>query len=124
MPALLELQRQFAAGLRGERVDAGSWVEDDGLLPAARLGVYANNSRAFFEQALALTYPVLRRRVGDDYFDQLASLYRARHPSPSGDLHEVGRAFASFLAGHLAAGERLLQAEIAWPALSTPGWLY
>jgi hypothetical protein len=113
MPALPELQRQFAAGLRGETVDAGAWIEADGLPPSARLGVYANNSRAFFGQALELTYPVLRRRVGDDYFAQLALHYRAQHPSPSGDLHEVGRAFAAFLAGHLADSPYAWLADLA-----------
>lgn len=103
MPGLLELQRRFAAALRGgAAADAAEWAEGDGLPPAARVRVYAHNARAFFEQALELTYPVVRRRVGDDYFRQLAVAYRARHPSRAGDLHEVGRAFPAFLDAELA----------------------
>jgi hypothetical protein len=64
--------------------------------------VYRNNVRALFEQALQLTFPVVRRRVGDDYFRQLVHHFRSAYPSRAGDLHETGRPFAAFLADHLA----------------------
>jgi hypothetical protein len=73
-----------------------------------RLAVYANNAWQFFHGALALTYPVLRRRVGEDFFRQLAHEYRAGHPSRSGDLHWIGEA----LPGWLVA--RLEDTEYAW----------
>ena len=113
MPALHELQVSFAAGLRGTPCDVDGWAGGDGIPAAARLRVYANNSRAVFEQALEQTFPVVRRRVGDDYFRQLSHYYRRAHPSGAGDLHEVGRRFAEFLAGYLAGGPYAWLAELA-----------
>ena len=75
-----------------------------------RLAVYGNNARQFFHGALALTYPVLRRRVGEDFFRQLAHEYRAVHPSRSGDLHWVGEAFPGWL------DARLDDTDYAWLA--------
>jgi len=96
--SLPELQARFAASLRGEHGLLDGDVVDDGIEAAARLGIYRNNARALFDGALERTYPVLRRRVGEDYFRQLAHGYRERHPSRSGDLHWVGEQFARYLA--------------------------
>lgn len=113
MPTLLELQRQFAARLRGEASGFASWAEADGIDSAARVGVYANNSRILFETALEQTYPVMLRRVGEQYFLQLARRYRAAHPSRAGDLHEIGRAFAEFLARDLEDSPYAWLADLA-----------
>jgi hypothetical protein len=113
VPTLRELQATFAAGLRGMPQDVGDWAADDRIAAAARLGVYRNNAQASFEQALEQTYPVVRRRVGDDYFRQLAHHYRRAQPSRTGDLHEVGRYFAGFLAAQLAHGPYAWLAELA-----------
>lgn len=113
MPALLELQRSFAAGLRDAPHDAQAWAASDRIPAAARLRVYRNNSRALFVQALELTYPVLERRVGHDFFRQLTHHFRHAHPSCAGDLHEVGRPFAAFLASHLADTPHAWLAELA-----------
>jgi hypothetical protein len=93
MASLRELQRSFAAALRDPSVACA-------VLPPANLAIYRNNSGGGFLGAMQSTYPVVRRRVGDDYFRQLAVLYRARFPSTSGDLHWVGRNFAGFLDDH------------------------
>lgn len=98
MASLPEVQARFAAALRGAPDAADSDVLDDGIEAAARLAIYRNNSRAMFDGALERTYPVLRRRVGEDYFRQLAHGYRQRFPSRSGDLHWVGERFARYLA--------------------------
>ncbi len=104
MPGLHEVQREFAAALRGQPNGAARWIAADGLSCEARLRVYRHNSAALFETALALTYPVVRRRVGDEFFARLVVEYRAAHPSRCGDLHEVGRAFPAFVASRMADG--------------------
>jgi hypothetical protein len=96
--SLPELQARFAAALRGDSGPIERDVVGDGLEAAGRLDIYRNNGRAVFEGALERTYPVLRRRVGEDYFRQLAHAYRERFPSRSGDLHGVGEHFARYLA--------------------------
>ena len=125
MASLRDLQAGFAAALRVDAPAAAAADNDAAqrafvpaivggtFEPRERLQVYRNNSRAMFDGALERTYPVLLRRVGEDYFHQLAHGYRARHPSRSGDLHWVGRHFPEFLAEHLEGGGYEWLAQLA-----------
>jgi hypothetical protein len=91
MPSLLEQQREFAAAL---------------LAPAAcspRMAVYRANVHGNWSGALAGAYPVVRRIVGDEFFDAMAREYARAFPSVSGDLHEYGERLADFLAAHADA---------------------
>lgn len=106
MASLRELQRSFAAALRDPAADCPA-------RPAGRMAIYRGNVRHNFRNALELGFPVLRRRVGDDYFAQLAHHYQDRFPSRSGDLHWAGRDFAEFLAAHLADGDYAWLADLA-----------
>jgi hypothetical protein len=103
--SLRELQHSFAAALRDP--DASIAVR-----PAANLDVYRHNSEWQFRAALEISFPVLRQRVGDDYFRQLAHHYRLRFPSRSGDLQWAGRDFANFLDVHLS-GDYAWLADLA-----------
>ncbi len=117
--SLRELQSAFAAGLRGTDDRACpplDWAGNGGAAAidaASRLGVYRNNTRYFFRTALERTYPVLRHRVGDEYFRQLAHEYRADHPSTHGDLQDVGRHFPTWLANRQHGTQYEWLAEIA-----------
>jgi hypothetical protein len=98
--------RAFAAALRAPAAEdaAATFAQTlvaDGLSGDARLRVYRNNARAVFEDALQRTYPVVRRRVGDDFFAQLAREYRVVHPSRCGDLHWIGAHFPAWLGPRL-----------------------
>jgi len=106
MASLRELQRSFAAALREPGAGCG-------VRPVANLEIYRNNTDHSFRSALELGFPVLRRRVGDDYFRQLVREYRGRFPSRSGDLHWAGRDFATFLDTHLAGGDYHWLADLA-----------
>ena len=106
MASLRELQQSFVAALRDPAVACP-------VFPGANLGVYRNNARVAFREALERKYPVVRRRVGDDYFRQLGQLYRQRYPSRSGDLHFFGRDFAAFLDEHLVGGEYAWLGDLA-----------
>jgi hypothetical protein len=106
MASLLELQRSFAAALR----EPGTACA---VTPPANLAIYRNNAESTFHGALAISFPVMRRRVGDDYFRQLAVAYRREFPSRSGDLHWAGRSFAEFLAANLAGSDYAWLAELA-----------
>jgi hypothetical protein len=114
---LSELQARFAAAIRAGTAQDGDQatalaecIVDDGLPPAARVQVYRNNVRSLFEGALARTYPVLRQRVGEDYFARLATEYRQEHPSQSGDLHWTGQHFPEWI------GSRMAGTDYAWLA--------
>src|SRR3954463_12982996 len=92
--SLRELQKSFAAALRDPAVTCA-------VVPPANLSIYRNNARINFHDALALTFPVTRRRVGEDYFRQLAAHYGEKFPSRSSDLHWAGKEFAGFLDAYL-----------------------
>lgn len=111
MASLRDVQRAFAMALRPGKT--GAAYEALAVRPAANIEVYRNNADWQFRQSLSLSFPVLRRRVGDDYFRQLAFQYRQRFPSRSGDLHWVGRDFADFLGQHLAGGDYAWLADLA-----------
>ena len=106
MASLRELQRSFAAALHDPAADCP-------VTPPANLAIYRNNSAHAFRGALETSFPVIRARVGDDYFGQLAYRYREAFPSRSGDLHFVGADFAAFLDGHLRDGEYAWLADLA-----------
>ena len=106
MASLRELQNSFAAALRDPSANCA-------VVPPGNLSIYRNNSIFAHQHALELTFPVLRRRVGDDYFQQLAANYRDRFPSRSGDLHWLGSEFAAFLAIHLQGSEYAWLSDLA-----------
>jgi hypothetical protein len=86
---LAALQRSFIEAIDGE--GAAEWPG---------LEVYRNTARANLNGALADTYPVVRRLVGDAFFFEAARRYAGAHPSASGDLNEYGARLAVFLAGY------------------------
>jgi hypothetical protein len=89
--SLADIQRDFATMLRAPHS------------PGGRAGIYYNNRRENFRKALALTYPVTLRIVGEDFFVVLIRDYLEQHPSRQGDLHSAGSRFAEFLAAGFAA---------------------
>ena len=111
MASLRDLQRSFAAALRSAD-EAADYLRCP-VQPVANLAIYRNNAALNFRGALQAEFPVLRRRVGDEYFAQLAFHYRARWPSRSGDLHWIGREFPAFLREHLAGGDYAWLADLA-----------
>jgi hypothetical protein len=104
--SLRELQTAFATALRDPSATCP-------VSPSGNLSIYRNNSALSFRAALESSFPVLRRRVGDDYFRQLCLQYRARYPSRSGDLHWTGRDFPSFLLEQLHGSEYAWLADLA-----------
>jgi hypothetical protein len=106
MASLREIQDSFAAALRDPAVACA-------VLPPAHLAIYRNNASNTLRKALEITYPVIRRRVGDDYFRQLCTNYRQHFPSRSGDLHWYGRDFAAFLDSYLEDPEYRWLADLA-----------
>lgn len=98
MLALHELQQRFATAVLGED-DSGveRAIHAAGLTGAQRLQVYRNNTRLGLTGALAAVYPVVQQLVGEGFFHYAAAQYITRYPSRSGNLHEFGGPFATFL---------------------------
>ena len=105
-PDLKALQAAFGRSVRSaiaNGTDLQLLASSDDTTPfGAGIDVYRNNAWQFFLTALERTYPVTQRRVGTDFFRQLARDYRAQHPSQHGDLHWIGKAFPGWLADRMA----------------------
>jgi Putative DNA-binding domain len=98
MPSLRELQSGvMRALLDGEPGAAAPFILSRGIAPTHALGVYANTARTQFIESLNLSFPAVRRLVGEDYFRSVARGFHARHPSTSGDLQGAGTGFAQHL---------------------------
>jgi hypothetical protein len=112
MPALRDLQLQFMAALF-DRQQLHPYVREDGIDAAERIDIYRNNLREGFIKALAIGFPVIERLSGDAYFRQLALEFLRAHPSRRGNLHHIGRPFASWLRGKLDATKYSYFADVA-----------
>jgi hypothetical protein len=86
MQSLLELQRDLAAALLG---DAG---------PSPGLAVYRGNVFGNWAKALAGAFPIVRKLLGEEFFDAMARQYARAHPSRSGDLNRYGDRLPEFVA--------------------------
>ncbi len=98
MPLLADLQTAFAAAVLGDGNRIAHSVAGGGLAPAQRVQVYRNAVRVRLKDALADTYPVLRRLVGDACFDGVASEFLRRYPPRVGHLHPFGARMAELCA--------------------------
>lgn len=102
---LRDLQADFAAALFDEQPGMVARVRA-GRFPAAQhLQVYRNNVVESLTGALRAVYPVVGKLVGDGFFRYAAHEYLHAHRPRSGNLHDFGDAFASFLAGFVPAAE-------------------
>jgi hypothetical protein len=111
---LRELQLRFASALFDGADDAvAAEVVANGIDPAERIDIYRNNLREGFIQALAISFPVIERLVGTDYFRQLALDFLRAHPSRAGNLHHIGGPLPGFLRERFAETEYAYLADVA-----------
>lgn len=114
MPALAELQAAIRdVVLGGDPAALAGTVLGDGIGHAGRLQVYRNNTTVLLIDALADTFPVVRRLVGEEFFAQAARLYVRAFPPESPCLSEYGDIFPDFLATHAPAAGLAYLADVA-----------
>ena len=92
MSGLAALQREFVT-----RLFAAQAPSDE------RSRLYRDNALATLAGALAATYPVVRRLVGEAFFGEAGRRHALAVPSTSGDLNAYGETFAAFLSGYAPA---------------------
>ena len=114
MHHLADLQATFVQAL----LRAGLHVPDSvesiaGASREQRLGIYRNNVKASLVAALVARFPVIRRLVGEEFFEATALVFVEHHPPRSPILAEYGADFASFLEGFEPAGELPYLPDIA-----------
>ncbi len=78
-----------------------------------RFSVYRNNVKASLVATLTAKFPVIRRLVGEEFFEATALVFIERHPPRSPVLAEYGAAFASFLESFEPAGDLPYLADVA-----------
>lgn len=98
MPTLHELQQSFGAAMLAGDPTAAEFVIGDGIAPEARLNVYRNTYLGNLVAALRISYPAVRKLVGDDFFEGAARAFIDAHPPKSANMNDYGAEFADFLA--------------------------
>lgn len=114
MPSLLELQSMMRAALCDGAVDdrlAG--LMRDAADAEAILRIHRNTYRITLAQALSLSFPAVRKLVGDAFFDMAAHHLIERHPPANAWLDSYGVGFPDFLAGYRAAASLPYLAGVA-----------
>ncbi len=113
-PSLLEVQRALLASVAvGQDEAAATQIIADGIEPAARLAIYRHTSISTLVTALGLTYPAVRKLVGDEFFEGAARVFIDEQRATSAWLDEYGRTFGSFLAAFPAAASLPYFSDVA-----------
>ena len=99
MPSLEALQRAFATAIVAARpTAAAAHIIDDAPGATGRLNIYQNHFRITLIEALAATFPVVKRLVGDAFFAFAVRRFIAGEPPREPRLFAYGGGFPAFLA--------------------------
>jgi len=77
------------------------------------VAIYRRNLFANLGNALAATYPVVQRLVGEAFCREAARQYVLAQPSTSGDLNDYGASFAAFLGAYRHAASLSYLPDVA-----------
>jgi hypothetical protein len=96
---LLELQQSFRAAVLGDDDSAlAASVAGDPAAAEGRIAIYRNNVRASLTEALARSFPVTRRIIGEVFFSGMARAFIAVAPPRMPQLSAYGAGFPAFIA--------------------------
>ena len=97
MPTLLELQAAIRDHLLDDAANAASALLDEALVPADRLSIYRNTSRATLTKALRLNFPAVERLAGEEFFAAAADKFITQKPPHTAWLDLYGEGLPDFL---------------------------
>lgn len=97
MPRLREIQQMFSAAVHEGTPRAVAEALMPGGSALRSLALYRRLICDNYTEVLKITYPILFRLVGRQYFETVARGYLRKHPSTSGDLFPYGRQLPEFL---------------------------
>ncbi len=93
-------QAQFVRALRDASLPPpGGVAGRGGEVPSRRFSVYRNNVHVSLVEALAATYPVTARLVGDEFFQAMAREYVGRELPKTPVMLNYGESFADHVDG-------------------------
>ncbi|MCF6443873.1 DUF2063 domain-containing protein [Nereida sp. MMG025] len=101
--ALLDPSQPTPAGL----------IDPQGQTAPKRFAVYRNNVAASLTEALRTGFPVIRKLVGDRFFDALAGVYLRAHPPKTPLMMHYGQELPAFLQGFPPAQNLPYLADVA-----------
>jgi len=113
MPTLLDLQRAIGAFMAHGDLAAAEFVIADGIAPDSRLSIYRNTYAGNLVGALRISYPAVKRLVGEDFFEGAARDFIDAHPPQSAYLNDYGSQFGDFLAHFPPAASLAYLADVA-----------
>jgi hypothetical protein len=97
MLSLHKTQKKIGQAILGDAL-ADDVVISDGLKPAQRVAIYRHHFKSTLREALALTFPVTARLVGESFFNGMADAFTAEYPPSHPCLAEYGGDFSAFIA--------------------------
>lgn len=113
-PALAELQSALGAvSLGGDATKLAPAIIGDGFQAQQRLGIHRNNTSVLLCEVLGTTYPVVKKLVGDDFFNAVARVYVRSQPPTSPCLFAYGDGFGAYLSTVPAAAKLPYLADVA-----------
>jgi hypothetical protein len=109
---LARTQQSFMAQILDESLPLSpGW----GARAAAGIAIYRNAYRSRMVEALAATYPLTSRWVGEDPFKRAAAHFVIKHPSHHWSLDDVGAGFPATLADVFANDPEVAElAKLEW----------
>jgi hypothetical protein len=96
LSALAELQRDFAAAIRGRSVISSLDIAEAGLAAERRIAIYRNHHRISLAGALAANFPTVAALL-EQTFEGVAMDFIAASPPTEPCLSAYGKGFAPFL---------------------------
>lgn len=121
MTKLAELQTNFihdclAGSLTANNALMANDLNTQSISAQGLMGIYQNSAIANITNSLSLSYPVIEKLVGKDFFQVMCKQYIVKHWPTSGNMDDYGEFFSSFLAEfeqvrHLSYLEDVAQLE-------------
>jgi hypothetical protein len=108
MSAASDSQAGFVAALQNPALSVPAGIE-----PAARFSVYRNNVFVSLVDAVAESFPVVARLVGEEFFHAMARRYVADNLPDSPLLLEYGASFPAFIKNFSPAAQLPYLADVA-----------
>lgn len=116
MNQLAKLQNTFQDYvLKPDLSSSTTWVSAKGKsAPEKQLSIYSYAYRARLTEVLGNDFPAVLVAIGEEFFNELTTIYIEEHPSKFFSLRDFGAGFASFI-------DNLINDKTKWQEMP---WLY
>ena len=103
MTKLAELQTNFihdclSGALTADNTLMANYLNTQLISAQGLMGIYQSSAIANITNSLSLSYPVIEKLVGKDFFQAMCKKYIVKHWPTSGNMDDYGEFFPSFLA--------------------------